>query len=155
MHAAVRAGLVVFGAAMACYGAASLAGGWLGTPPWWGMREPADDLLDRRERGGNLSLNEWLEAAIARGDPQRVQNVLDPPGPTVALSRHEIDDPARGERFEGEYGITRRPARRWTSAPVVAAGLALFAVGLRPWGRRRDAASARAATTSHAGAPTS
>lgn len=35
MRRAVRVGLVVLGAAMAVYGAASLTGGWLGTPPWW------------------------------------------------------------------------------------------------------------------------
>ncbi len=47
-----------------------------------------------------------------------------------------LDDPTRGERFEGEYGIALRPARRWTSAGVVAAGLALVAVGA--WPRRRS-----------------
>ena len=34
MRRAVRVGLVVLGAAMAVYGAASVTGGWLGTPPW-------------------------------------------------------------------------------------------------------------------------
>lgn len=35
MRRAIRVGLVVLGATMAIYGAASLTGGWLGTPPWW------------------------------------------------------------------------------------------------------------------------
>ena len=34
MTRTLRVGLVVLGAAMAVYGAASLTGGWLGTPPW-------------------------------------------------------------------------------------------------------------------------
>jgi len=41
MRRAVRVGLVVLGAAMAVYGAASLTGGWLGTPPWWPQNEQA------------------------------------------------------------------------------------------------------------------
>ncbi len=41
MYSAARVGLVVLGAAMAVYGAASLTGGWLGTPPWVADR-PAD-----------------------------------------------------------------------------------------------------------------
>ena len=35
MRTTVRVGLTLLGAAMAVYGAASLTGGWLGTPPWW------------------------------------------------------------------------------------------------------------------------
>ena len=95
MRRAVRVGLVVLGAAMAVYGAASVTGGWLGTPPWWEGRETADELLDRRERGGNLRLKEWFAAEIASGDPQRVQNAVEPPGPTVGPTRYRIDDPAR------------------------------------------------------------
>lgn len=34
MKRAVRVGLVILEAAIAVYGAASLTGGWLGTPPW-------------------------------------------------------------------------------------------------------------------------
>jgi hypothetical protein len=41
---AVRVGLVVLGAAMAVYGAASLTGGWLGTPPWWERTRAVWDL---------------------------------------------------------------------------------------------------------------
>lgn len=32
----LRLALVVLGLALAVYGTASLTGGWLGTPPWWG-----------------------------------------------------------------------------------------------------------------------
>ena len=39
MRPAVRLALVVLGLAAAVYGTASLTGGWLGTPPWWGPWE--------------------------------------------------------------------------------------------------------------------
>ncbi len=99
MRRAVRIGLVVLGAAMAVYGAASLTGGWLGTPPW----------------------AVTTQALIERPD-------LWPPymrGPeTIGL-------------FPAEWFVQAevpRRGREWISGGVVAAGLALVAVGA--WPRR-------------------
>ena len=36
MRRALRLALAALGIAASVYGAASLTGGWLGTPPWWG-----------------------------------------------------------------------------------------------------------------------
>ena len=135
MRRAVRVGLVALGAAIAVYGAASLTGGWLGTPPWWETRESRQALIERRTARMHPGLIEWQRAELASGDPRRIQEVLSPSGPQDRSDLLPFDDPTRGERFEGEYGITLRPARRWNSAGVVAAGLALVAVGA--WPRRR------------------
>lgn len=47
----VRLALVVAGLAAAMFGAASLTGGWLGTPPWWNVsdREMGRIVIDDRD----------------------------------------------------------------------------------------------------------
>jgi hypothetical protein len=44
---AVRLALIVLGLAAVVYGAASLTGGWLGTPSWWEREETATEYRDR------------------------------------------------------------------------------------------------------------
>jgi hypothetical protein len=102
MRRAVRVGLVVLGAAMAAYGAASLTGGWLGTPPWWHQIEKRyDEEYARRT---------WQFPEIRDED-------------AVYLIRRRVP----------------RGGREWISGGVVAAGIALVAVGA--WPRRRAGAS--------------
>jgi hypothetical protein len=85
-------------------------------------------------------LIEWQRAEMASGDPRRIQNVLSPPGPQDRTDLFPFDDPSRGERFEGEYGITLRPNRRLTSAAVAAVGAGLLAAGA--WRRQKRAVGA-------------
>jgi hypothetical protein len=95
MRPAVRVGLVVLGAAMAVYGAASLTGGWLGTPPWWAREVPTEEFIESR----------W--GVVLASPPIAADR-------TISMER------------EG---------RGATSGAVMAAGLALVAVGA--WPRRR------------------
>lgn len=44
MTPGLRLAFVVLGLAAILYGSASLTGGWLGTPPWWESRQPAEPL---------------------------------------------------------------------------------------------------------------
>ena len=48
MPSVFRVGLVVPGAAVAVYGAASLTGGWLGTPPWWERDVSIAEFIEHR-----------------------------------------------------------------------------------------------------------
>ncbi len=52
MPLAIRIGLVVLGVGMAVYGAASLTGGWLGTPPWWERHDDVEIWVSLRETDG-------------------------------------------------------------------------------------------------------
>lgn len=52
MKRSVRIGLVALGAAVAVYAAASLTGGWLGTPPWWERVHTLDISVRLRETTG-------------------------------------------------------------------------------------------------------
>lgn len=64
MNPALRVGLVVLGAAMAVYGAASLTGGWLGTPPWWPqVRDPSGWFRRHPELWGEG--REWIGLSLA------------------------------------------------------------------------------------------
>ena len=113
MHAAVRVGFVVLGAAMAVYGAASLTGGWLGAPPWWERTEIRYEM----EYG-----NVWE------------------PGDEELLKRYTIRELRQQKLARLRYEVkVPRPGRVWWSAGVVAAGLALVAVGA--WPRRRAGAA--------------
>jgi hypothetical protein len=65
VRTSIRLALVVVGLAAAIYGAASLTGGWLGTPPWW-QREVA--VLDRfREYGPPRPGREGISVAVIAG----------------------------------------------------------------------------------------
>ncbi|MBL9087426.1 MAG: hypothetical protein JNM10_09815 [Planctomycetia bacterium] len=187
MHPAVRVGLVVLGAAMAVYGAASLTGGWLGTPLW-------SDPTDPEAHGGlaRLRLDPWhdygrerwiggvvsglglvaLAAGVARDRPDVPRHhrrfVLVACGVAVALlgaaplARGWLGSPPWWQRIETqeeEDAVRRelmysgrlrdqhellyirqrvpREGRERISGGVVAAGLALVAVGA--WPRRRGA----------------
>lgn len=189
MHLAVRVSLVALGAATAIYGAASLTGGWLGTPLWF-------DPTDPEAHGGlaRLRLDPWhyydrerwigglvsglglvaLAGGVTRERPavprHRLRFGLVACGVALALlgaapfARGWLGAPPWWQRIETQQeedavrnewmhsGKIRlqhhllyirqrvpREGREWISAAVVAAGVALVAVGA--WPRRRSGAA--------------
>lgn len=141
MGRAVRVGLVVLGAAMAVYSTASLTGGWLGTPPWWEIREAREVLRQRRLHRMFPESSEQEAAILASGDPIRIQNLVESVGPTdVREIFDDLTDATTGERYEGSLGITLCRSRRLTSAAVAALGAGLVAAGV--WRRHKQAVGA-------------
>ncbi len=64
MRPAVRAGLVVLGAAMVVYRVASVTGCWLGMPPWWPqVRDPSGWFRRHPELWGEG--REWIGLSLA------------------------------------------------------------------------------------------
>ena len=116
MHGTIRGAAVVLGAAMAVYGAASLTGEWLGTPPWW-EHEPT-------EVGAWDGLARWAVEVGTRRDGA-------PAGPSLLGATL----PATGSG-DAVPPLPRlrvpRAGRTAISAAVTAAGLALVVVGARP-----------------------
>lgn len=141
MHAALRIGLVVLGAALVVYGAASLTGGWLGLAPW------------EHERVVSVSAEEhetmFLSQAEYEADVREHGRDPDNRYPLMGIV------PGSLRRW---YTITEVRVREPFEAIgwlVMATGASIVAVGAWPRRRRRDAKPADAATTSPAGTPAS
>lgn len=119
MRGTIRGAAVILGAAAAVYGAASLTGEWLGTPPWW-EREPTED--EARD-----VLARWaIEVGTRRDGAPAGPSLLGAALPATG-SGDAVPPPPRLR--------VPRDGRNAISAAVTAAGLALVIVGTRP--RRR------------------
>ena len=109
----------ILGLSAAVCGAASLTGGWLGTPPWW---EHLDDQWVQQTYRPSDYVGEFFllkeENVYSEGPVTRVTYRRDPKSEDVVLTRYAA--PA---------------GRAWISIGVVAVGLGLIAVGV--WPRRR------------------
>ena len=72
MRRPLRIALGIVGLAAAVYGAASLTGGWLGTPPWWWRLEVGEvQVSDPRTHFGDYNLRrvarpgrEWISGGL-------------------------------------------------------------------------------------------
>ncbi len=111
---------------MAVYGAASLTGGWLGTPPWWERR------AFRPIEGFIYSLP-WDPSHAEPGTPEWARR----------NPRSEEDARQMIERMWREtpqVAVTdSRPGREWISFGFMIAGTLVVAVGA--WPRRRSGAA--------------
>ena len=102
MRPAVCIALVVVGISAVVCGAASLTGGWLGTPPWW----------ERASEPMSIDLGGESVAFSRSHGP-----------PTIAQVRASYD---------GHPNVTPIDGREWISAGVVTAGMVLFTIGAWP-----------------------
>ena len=107
--------VLAVGAVMAVYGAASLTGGWLGTPPW-----ARDTPADTNHSGATYGYLEGSMFDVDRPNEPPGFSVYTPPPPELMAA-------SRRSRLEN---VPRLPG--WCS---VGLGLALVAVGA--WPRRR------------------
>ena len=147
MTRAVLLAPVVVGLAAAVYGAASLTGGWLGTPPWWERVESIPgDFMPAPGRGVDPSGN-WC------GTPSRFRAPGDPSEPLwlgPEAPRPEVPHPPlyvgpqfggwRSEarpRFHRAVWVVALPLREWISGGLVGVGLALAIISVRALRRRR------------------
>ena len=112
----LRLALAALGFAAAVYGAASLTGGWLGTPPWWEQREVGAEWRPEHD---------WVEP----------KGQIPPGGFDVDRNFHlaqrvEVEATPDGKRWSVMY--FNRDGREWVSAAVIATGLGLAAFVVRP-----------------------
>lgn len=132
MHRAVCFGLVVLGAAMAVYGAASLTGGWFGTPPW---QDPPPDFPAPSSANDKRSLEEeaarWAEYAASLSDYASRFRRSQSSAPSA-----DPRPPADGPRALEPETLRVRPWwHKWTGLALSELGVVAISVGA--WPRRR------------------
>lgn len=136
MHAAVRIGLVVLGAAIAADGFAARAGAWAGVVPSAFVPGPVES---PQPPMSPLDLN------ADEGSPHDMW------GDNVLLSAAELEKVRAWEAENARASAAYQQRLRDTAIAPMAAGLALVAVGAWPRRRGRDSASADDANASHTG----
>lgn len=135
MRRARRIGLVVPGAAMAVYGAASLTGGWLGMPPWQDpppacpAASSASDARSSEEEAAR-----WAEYAASVSDNGSRFGRSSLPAPSAG-PRPRADGP---RALEPEIRRVRPRWHKWTGLALCEFGIVAVSVGA--WPRRRKEA---------------
>lgn len=124
----LRLALVVLGLVLAVYGASTLTGRWLGTPPWW-QRQPTAAVIEAEIREAYAQLKKGYDESNelylrARG------GILGTRGLGGAIPSLPHADPAT--QSHRHYAVV---GREWISGAVIAVGVGLVACGARQ--RRR------------------
>ena len=136
MRRAVRVGLVVLGAATAVYGAASLTGGWLGTPPW----EDPRPVLPRPRTNAEIARARQESDRIWKDVGSNWASGVPLPDDTPAAHKPSALGGSTADQPDAHTAKYVRPWwHKWSGLSLCEVGVVALSIGA--WPRRRRSAT--------------